>query len=697
MKMKFSTKSLLVASMASIAAFSAINANAQAVTNGNWYELRFDETSGNWNNDDNWDNITNTSSSGFAPSYGFFEWANVSSSTGVAHATVNNNIPGIVVDGLESNPMSLYVGYNAGDQGVVTINSGGTLAVEFESARVNNDTSADNNNQNDAGWIVFGRQGKGTLNMNGGTLIGRSDITGDQGDSWMMVGSFDGGTGVMNMTSGTVQLGDTSSTDNTARFYIGRGNDPATGGKGTLNMSGGTIDVGSFRSFGAGDTHSHFSGTATLKTNELWTVRNTTITGHQVSITTGSLNLDTGSTTNVVVTANGASAINASGAINVNGTVNVDLTNAGASVGDSWMLVNNTGTGQATIGANAVVNTVGAAAGTMIRVNTQGGDGNDLVGVLDKALTLTVNRDTGSATITDVLGGVKMGAYRIGSGANGINGANLNPLGGDFDLITATPGEIVETQFTGSKTFSAGESANLGNIFAKPLPVGQTISTDNLTFQYLDPATNQLLDGIIEVSGSRNNLVLTVNKSTGEVTVTSDITKDIKIAGWGIKSSSGSLEAGNRQTLHADLDDGANSDTALSQSKFEDGVVISAMSTTSLGNIFDLSGEEDLEFEFVLVGEDGAAGEANGNFVQDGNSVVDGADLQEVADTFDEPNALERLFAVRNNINTVSEETRIIQGVIVYDSGVVASIPEPTTFALLGMTSLVLASRRKRA
>ena len=57
---------------------------------------------------------------------------------------------------------------------------------------------------------------------------------------------------------------------------------------------------------------------------------------------------------------------------------------------------------------------------------------------------------------------------------------------------------------------------------------------------------------------------------------------------------------------------------------------------------------------------------------------------------------LEELALVRNNFNSVSEEARILTIAAEYVTTGVASIPEPTTFALLGLSSMFLTARRKK-
>lgn len=687
MNIKFTTKRLLVATMAAVATFSAINTNAQEVTNGNWYELTLAGT-GNYATDANWYNTT-SAKAGFVPAFGFFEWANISSVAG-AHATVNSDIPGIVVNGNASNPMSLYVGYNTGDSGELTLSSGGILSVERESARTNADTSADNNNQNDAGWIVIGRQGTGVLNMNGGTLNGLPDVSGDQQDTWMMVGSFDGGgTGTLNMTSGTINMGDTSDPANAARLYIGRGAVQG-GGTGTMNMTGGTINTGRFLSFGTGASHAHISG-GTINTNDLFWTNQMTITGPNASINTNTITITDIATVNHVVTAGGGSAINVADSGSIAGTLNVDVSAAPASIGDSWTIINNTGA--AVLGGGfTTVTSNSSIAGTAVRVNNAGGDGNDVVATLEKTLTLNINRDTGAATVVDINGGIEIAAYQILSASGGILSGNFNALGAGFDTVTVGVNEIVETNLTGNKTFGVGESFNLGNVFGKPLPVGQSVSIDTVELNYLDSADNIMKSANVAVEGTSNSVKLIVNKSTGEMTIVSDVAKDFDIAAYGIKSESGSLVAANAVSLDDAFDSGASNANAISESLLEGGVTLVSLSETSLGDAFDVAGTEDLVLELVIDGE----GTARGNFVQDGSSLVDQADLDYVMANFDTL-GLEALAAVRNNFGQVSEETRVITGIVEYDAGIVAAIPEPTTFALLGLSSFLLTSRRKNA
>ncbi len=680
MNLKYSTKSLLMATMTTATLFAAAGVQAQEVTNVNWVHRNFEGATGSqYGVDGSWTNIT-TGGTPFVPSYEFMDYGTISSVGGI-EAVVSNTVA--------SSPLSLFVGDAAGEEGTLTVNTGGALTIKWGSSSISTSSPVDpgTNNQAGGGRIVIGRAGTGTLKMRGGTLTGATDIDGAQ-NLWMIVGSFNGGTGEVDMTGGTIALDPVSSI-----MFFGFTGGNGTPGTGTLNMSGGTIIAGRVQAGGTADSAVNLSGSAKLTLANLNIFRKITIAGSNVDVTASSAFLGS----EMVVAPDHAtnfSAIKVTTGATIGGSLYLDLSDAGAApaVGSSWMIVDNQGAGAV---AGSFSNVTSSFDGNGIRTvaKTDAGDGNDIVVMLESALTLTVNRTTGVASITDFQGGIDIGMLQLMSSTNSINTGVYSSIGNDFDLVSDTSNEIVETNLSGSKTYSVGEVQQLGVLFDVDMPVGQQI---NASLSYLDVSDNTVKQAIVEMEGATNNIILRVNKTTGEVMIDADIAKNLGISAYGIASASGSLVPANKQSADPQFDPASATANHIGESVLDDEVILIGGATVSLGNIFDTSSEtEDLAFEFYIIGD----GTDTGNYVQEGQSRVNNADLAYVKSKMGTEDAdLQSMFNVRNNFGKVSEDARIANGVVIYEDGVSASaIPEPTTFALIGLSTLLMTSRRKKS
>ena len=105
---------------------------------------------------------------------------------------------------------------------------------------------------------------------------------------------------------------------------------------------------------------------------------------------------------------------------------------------------------------------------------------------------------------------------------------------------------LTEFKTSGTTTMNVGNSLNLGSPFAPAAPsaFGEEIGQD-LTFQYSVPGGGTR-SGIVEYTGGRNNLVLTIDPLTGEAAIQNESPFfNVGIDAYTITSTSGKLLTGN--------------------------------------------------------------------------------------------------------------------------------------------------------
>ena len=223
----------------------------------------------------------------------------------------------------------------------------------------------------------------------------------------------------------------------------------------------------------------------------------------------------------------------------------------------------------------------------------------------------------------------------------------------------------------------------------RALKFGTAARNTEYAFEYLTNS-GQVMHGLVELSGSNatNNLVVTVDPSTGEATLTNDSTYTVGLLGYSITSGSGSLlpADGSWNSLadqgFANLEEANPSDTNLSELVPFAGnaLVIAPGQVFTLGTLFSGAGAEDLQFQFYLT-----SNPLQGDFNADGT--VDGFDLTAWSAGYGSAYSGRDLLLWQRNFGR-TEPTAvpiIMHGVVKYQSIVAAvtSVPEPTSVTLL--------------
>ena len=194
---------------------------------------------------------------------------------------------------------------------------------------------------------------------------------------------------------------------------------------------------------------------------------------------------------------------------------------------------------------------------------TGGTNGKLIQLVQDRILVLQVNRDTGELRVTNPQGGaINMDSYLITSYTGGslkstykgISGAPAGDTGWAKSLCQCQRCNLSENKQTGSFNVSgigtSGITLGTGfDKFAVDTTLGGALGTngEDLAFYYGDPASSQQIKGQVQYIGTpfENNLVLTVNSTTGAATLKNDSLHTLLFDGYSILSSTGKLSAGS--------------------------------------------------------------------------------------------------------------------------------------------------------
>ena len=417
---------------------------------------------------------------------------------------------------------------------------------------------------------------------------------------------------------GTLATNDTE-VSSTGDVSVGEGNNDAH-----LKVLGGSLTGSSLTvNAGSADTSVQLSGTGSLSiTGGASLQRTTRITGDTATFSVGGDLTIGGNFISEITNALSHTAIGVIGGVTIsNGAaLNVEFNGPTPSSGDNWTLVS---------GSTGVTGNFGSISGPALgnglgyKVGTAGGDVTLSVSNL---LTLTVDRTTGAASITDLSGAIAAELYNIRSPAGNLTPATWQSLADNgFDGGTwleglpngGNPFGLAEAHANplGSSTFAAGQPESIGTILdTSPLPFGET--HEDLTFGYLEPGNVSDTVGNIEYVGSHNNLVLIADPATGEAAIQNQSVTDVSISIYSIHSDDGSLIPDSGETLgvgwdsfeESGVDGGAwqrgfGSNVTLVEANPASSTLIASGSVFDIGTPFSVGGSQDLEFEFLLDGE----------------------------------------------------------------------------------------------
>ncbi|WP_197527701.1 hypothetical protein [Posidoniimonas polymericola] len=337
------------------------------------------------------------------------------------------------------------------------------------------------------------------------------------------------------------------------------------------------------------------------------------------------------------------SVITVGGAATLAGTLAPVFDGYTPQIGDSWDLIDAPTVGGAFNVDSSSVGTLPAGTAIVTRQRS-GGSGSILEMVYKAVPTMRVNTDTGVVTLTSESGNaVNLIGYSVVSDGGQLTPGAWNSLadqgqGAWEEAGTPTVNAVNELIPQGSFALG-GTTYNLGAIYNPPTEFGVAASIE---FEYAEDGDERSSFGVVELSGAfaDNNLVLTVDPTTGEGQLRNSSPFIIQVQGYSVLSGSGSLDDANWTSLEsgsaAGWDDAASDEFSLNELVPTGDALIGAGQSYSLGDMFLVGGDEDLTLEFVL-SVDGVA-EVRQGLVQYGaipagvpgdynnNGIVDAAD-----------------------------------------------------------------------
>jgi hypothetical protein len=332
---------------------------------------------------------------------------------------------------------------------------------------------------------------------------------------------------------------------------------------------------------------------------------------------------------------------------------------------------------------------------------------------LDEFLVLNVNRGTGAISINNPGTIAKaLDSYSIHSGSGSLLPTTWSSLddqnaqGGDWGEANPTVNRLSEVKQGGVTTLSAGTAQSLGiaNSFN---PVAFGTDSDDIVFEYTNNA-GALTQGIVNYIGDPNNLLLTVDPSTGQAQLKNTSPFTVSIDDYSIHSVAGSLSASGWSSLDdqnaAGGDWGEANPTAnrLTELKQAGGTSLAPGTAFNLGNLFTTGGAQDLQFDFLFAGESNLrtgvvaygtipSTSIPGDF--DDNGQVNGADLAQWKGDF----GVNDLSDADNDGDSDGADFLVWQrnlGTGVPVSPVGAPVPEPASLAMMAAIGVLWGGRR---
>jgi hypothetical protein len=475
---------------------------------------------------------------------------------------------------------------------------------------------------------------------------------------------------------------------------------------GTLNTQGLTTGGAATTQLTLGETGG--AGIARLQTTGATLNRVTRIVGPNVNFSNaGDLILASPGVLNPVITGTTHSTISATGSATLGGTVRPELSGYTPVLGNSWNLVT----------AGQISGDFSAVDASLLPA-TPRGTGFTVSKTATTAtlrytnkLILSVDRNTGAARMENVVGGpIAIDGYTITSSGGNLDGAwsslDDQNLSAWDEADNANASRLSEFNPSESSTINVGASLAIGSPFSPPAPTALGQAVEDLSFAYAVPGQGTV-EGIVEYTGRRNNLVLTINPTTGAAAIRNESPYfNVDLDGYTITSTAGKLQTGNADWNSLDDQnlsawDEADNSSAFRLTEFNPtGTTFMAGNGTvlNLGTPVDVAGgpldPEDISFEFSIV--TGGAGDYNG----DGS--VDAADYVVWRKT--NINGQQGYLDWRANFGGSGGGRQTIQGIVAYGnlptagaaSGIEQSaVPEPATVvSMLLLTAMIAASRK---
>ncbi len=428
------------------------------------------------------------------------------------------------------------------------------------------------------------------------------------------------------------------------------------GGTGTLDIRRGgsftttLIDINAGSSVLVGTNAG--AGVATLvSTGGMFSDGTVTVKGpgHTFSVA-GNVTFENNSTYVADITAATHTKLTTPGSVVLNGAFRPQFTGVSPAPGNRWDLIDAGGFGGAfNLDLSAVTPGVGLA---YQLANVPGGTNGRLLQLQYNALLqATINSDSNAVSFSSPSGvAINLIGYSISSAGGSLNPTNWNSLddqnvGGANVWHEASPtaNSLNELVANGNSSLSVGSTpVSVGNPYAfTPASFGQA---PDVQFEYVT-ATGEFKQGFVKYTGSKayNNLLLTVDPSTGDAQLKNSSNFTINLLGYSILSESGSLQPGNSDWSSlkdqglSGWQEAAPTANVLSEliASGTQSLALNPGQSYLLGDLFDnIGGSKDLELEFLLAGD---TAERLGRVVYDviatgvpgdynGNGVVDAAD-----------------------------------------------------------------------
>lgn len=383
------------------------------------------------------------------------------------------------------------------------------------------------------------------------------------------------------------------------------------GAAGTLRVvDGGTLVAEAIQSNSNGSLIAA-SGSSVVTSNGIATLNGTTrISGPDVVFSVAD-DLVLGGTYAPEITSTTHSALSAGGTARLSGSLQVEFRGVTPSAGDAWDLVD----ASRILGRFSSVELVGdKMPGQRMRVEVVPGGANGTIAraAVDNALVLSIDRDTGAATISNPAGGpdIRIDGYSILSPSGALNIAAWNSLTdqGMPDWREAASGatSLNELKAVGGSDITASDTLSLGNVYS-PAPSEFGVEIADAVLEYTGPSGETVIGDVVYTGATFNNLVLQVDPKTGESELRNTSPFDVEIEGYSILSASGALDTTGWNSLHdqgiATWIEAAPQADGLSELLAVGTEAMPSGRSIHLGSLFDTAGSHDLTFEFLLAGD----------------------------------------------------------------------------------------------
>jgi hypothetical protein len=426
-------------------------------------------------------------------------------------------------------------------------------------------------------------------------------------------------------------------------------------GNGTLRMTGGTLAAVGVNSGNGAANLIELSGNAAATVSGSTSLGGTTrITGTTANVSTGFLTLRaTSAFVAGITSATQFATVKAPGAATINGTLAVEFAGVTPAFGATWSLIESAAVvGNFTNAANVSVMGVAAPVlGETYRTHRVNGGafGKKMELIHDRVLVLEVNRSNGSVSVRNPLGGpIQINGYSIASAAGSLKPgagawssfADQGTTGWEEANPTATTLAELNPAAGGAFNFTSIASKPIGNAYddgAAYFTRGVGAAGNDLVFDYTTTAGEVIRGQVSYVGvGKTNNLLVTINPSTGAATLKNDSPGAITIDAFSILSTGAALTPGTFAGLGSPLlTTVAPTTSALSQLAGNpmSPLAIAAGQSFNLGTVFNTAQPQTgITLEFTTGGQNIVYNgvvrfrtAAPGNY--DGDSDVDGNDF----------------------------------------------------------------------